>query len=154
MVNWEKLWLVETDTVCGIGCFYNDCNLEDLYVAKNRSKDKKIMILVGSISQAQSFKAWNKKASLWAKKNWPGAHSIIVNNQGFRMPNSKKLCDFLLQNGPMFLTSANISGNPVLSLSEAKKTFENISNFVEIEPENITNIPSSIYDLDKNIYYR
>ncbi|MDJ1645759.1 Sua5/YciO/YrdC/YwlC family protein [Mycoplasma phocimorsus] len=154
MINWEKLWLVETDTVCGIGCFFNDCNLDDLYAAKNRNKEKKIMILVGSIQQAESFKQWNKQASKWAKINWPGAHSIIVNNQGFRMPNSEKLCNFLLKNGPMYLTSANISGEPTLSLKQAKKVFKNISNFVKIEPENITNNPSSIYDLNKKIFYR
>lgn len=150
--KFRNLWILETDTVVGIGAPISDENLELLFHIKKRPFSKKIIILVGSIEQAQQFVAWNKEATQWAIENWPGAKSIIVNNQGFRMPDCKKLCSFLLDKGPMYVTSANISGNDVLSFEQAKIHFDQIVNYFDCCQG--SKKPSSIYDLDLKIYYR
>ncbi|WP_036436947.1 Sua5/YciO/YrdC/YwlC family protein [Mycoplasma elephantis] len=150
--NINKIWLITTDTVCGIGSFVKDNLVKELNLLKGRDESKKIIILVGSIEQASMFKSWNNKATKWAKTNWPGAHSIIVNNEGFRMPNSKKLCDFLLKNGPMHVTSANLTKKMPLDFDAAKRTFKTIKNHFECCNPN--GKPSSIFDLEKGIYLR
>ncbi|EFF41235.1 Sua5/YciO/YrdC/YwlC family protein [Mycoplasmopsis alligatoris] len=147
-MNFSDIFLCSTDTVCGIGGPINNESLKKIYFLKDRPLDKKIMIVVGSIDQARQFKQWNNKADEFAQKYWPGAVSIIVNNQGFRMPNSLKMQKFLLKNGPMYLTSANLSGNDPLNLEQAKNVFKEITNVYDFcKP---SNKPSDIYNVDTN----
>nr|WP_318030971.1 Sua5/YciO/YrdC/YwlC family protein [Mycoplasmopsis bovis] len=105
-MNFEDIFICTTDTVTGIGGPVNENTLKCIYYLKNRPISKKIIILVGSIEQARAFKEWNNEADDFAAKYWPGAYSIIVNGQGFRMPNNSQLCQFLLKNGPMYVTKA------------------------------------------------
>ncbi len=44
------------------------------------------------------------------------------------MPNNSQLCQFLLKNGPMYVTSANISGQDPIDISEANKYFPLVKN--------------------------
>ncbi|WP_313770888.1 Sua5/YciO/YrdC/YwlC family protein [Mycoplasmopsis felis] len=75
----------------------NPKTLELIYELKNRPLDKKIIILVGSMEQVQKFSEWNEEANSLALKLWPEPHTIIVNNQGFRTPNSRLLLEFLIK---------------------------------------------------------
>ncbi|KUH47439.1 Sua5/YciO/YrdC/YwlC family protein [Mycoplasmopsis meleagridis] len=152
-MNFKEIFICNTDTVCGIGGPVKKETLEVLYFLKKRPKNKKIMILVGSIEQAKQFKEWNMEATNWALKYWPGAYSIIVNGQGFRMPNNKELCDFLLTNGPMYVTSANISGKEPIQIEDAKKIFPQIKNIYRFKG-NITNKASEIFDIKNNKWIR
>nr|WP_307927395.1 Sua5/YciO/YrdC/YwlC family protein [Mycoplasmopsis bovis] len=115
-MNFEDIFICTTDTVTGIGGPVNENTLKCIYYLKNRPISKKIIILVGSIEQARAFKEWNNEADDFAAKYWPGAYSIIVNGQGFRMPNNSQLCQFLLKNGPMYV---NISANNFWSRSNS-----------------------------------
>lgn len=140
--KYNKIIISTTDTVVGIGTKVFGGDLEKVYELKNRPLDKKIIILVGSIEQAKLFSQWTNEAEEMAKQVWPGAVSLIVNNQGFRMPNQEGLIQFLLKEGPHYMTSANISGNPTLSLEEAKKTFPMIKKVYNFGKG--TNISSKI----------
>lgn len=151
-MNFDDIFITTTDTVNGIGGPVNDNTLKCLYYLKKRDISKKIMILVGSIEQAKIFKEWNEEATEFANKYWPGAYSIIINNQGFRMPNQKKLIEFLLKNGPMYVTSANISGKKPIKISEANKVFPTIKNIYNFGKPN--NNPSKIYNLDTKEWIR
>ena len=75
-MNLEDIFICTTDTVTGIGGPINEKTLETIYFLKKRPKNKKIMILVGSLDQAKSFKEWNNLATETALKYWPGAYSI------------------------------------------------------------------------------
>ncbi|WP_025755504.1 Sua5/YciO/YrdC/YwlC family protein [Mycoplasmopsis cricetuli] len=146
--KYDSLYIFTTDTVCGIGGPICKQTLDLLYEIKKRPNDKKIMILVGSLEQAQLFDQWNEQATKTAKQYWPGAYSIIVNNQGFRMPNNKLLCDFLLKNGPMYVTSANISGQKPININQASIIFPLIKNVYDFGIP--SGIPSSLINLDTN----
>lgn len=121
--KYESLFISTTDTVVGIGTPVKNGNLNLIYEIKKRDLNKKIIILVSSLEQARKFKEWTKEADIMAQKNWPGAISLIVNNQGFRMPDQKGLLELLEKIGPIYMTSANLSGQNTLNLEEAKKQF-------------------------------
>ncbi|MBN4083438.1 Sua5/YciO/YrdC/YwlC family protein [Mycoplasma sp. CSL10137] len=148
MNNFDDIIICSTDTVVGIGGKVNDEVLEKIYFLKNRPSNKKIIILVGSIEQALEFGQFNQTAKKIAQKEWPGATTIIVNNQGFRMPNNKKLIDFLLKNGPHYMTSANKSGFPPIKIEQAKEVFPEVKNVYDFGPG--TNVPSILINLDTN----
>lgn len=121
--KYDKIFLSTTDTVPGIGtCVYGG-DLDLIYEVKGRPLDKKIIILVSSLEQARKFSEWNDEVEKMAKKYWPGSVSLIVNNQGFRMPNQKGLLELIEKVGPIYMSSANLSGGNNLTLEEAKKQF-------------------------------
>lgn len=142
--KYNNLFLVSTDTVAGLGCFNKD-DIALLYELKNRPLDKKIIILVGSLEQARSFPQWNNQAEQLASQYWPGSVSLIVNDQGFRMPDLAPLQQFLLQNGPAYVTSANLSGQAPLDFAAATKVFPFIKNKYNFGKG--SNIPSKIIDV-------
>lgn len=146
--NFDDIIICSTDTVNGIGGPVNDSVLEKIYYLKKRPIDKKIMILVSSIEQAKNFPQWNQKATEWAKKYWPGAFSIVVNNQGFRMPDNKQLLKYLEINGPHYMSSANISSEDVIELSQANTVFPMVKKVYDFGKSN--GLASNIYILDKN----
>ncbi|WP_373434751.1 L-threonylcarbamoyladenylate synthase [Metamycoplasma equirhinis] len=127
--KYNELFISTTDTVIGIGG--KVCNeVKDLiYEIKGRDRRKKLIILVSSITQARKFKEWNSQAEMLAKKYWPGATTLVVNDQGFRMPNQKGLLDYLEKNGPVYMTSCNLSNAPVCkTIENARELFPEIDN--------------------------
>ena len=127
--KYSELIISTTDTVLGIGGKVNEKIKELIYEIKGRDKNKKLIILVSSIKQARMFPEWNIQAEQYAKKYWPGATTLVVNNQGFRMPNQKKLLEYLEQNGPIYMSSCNLSNAPVCkTIEDAKLIFPEIKN--------------------------
>ncbi|ENY68775.1 Hypothetical protein, Sua5/YciO/YrdC/YwlC family protein [Mycoplasmopsis bovigenitalium 51080] len=151
-MKYNNLFISSTDTVCGIAGPICEQTLEQIYTLKKRNKNKKIIILVGSLEQARQFSQWNSEAEEFAKKYWPGAYSLIVNNQGFRMPNQPKLLEYLLKNGPVYMTSANISGQAPIKLKQAQDIFPQIKNIYDFGPS--SGQPSKIYNLDTKTWIR
>ncbi|AIA29497.1 hypothetical protein MCAL160_0507 [Mycoplasmopsis californica HAZ160_1] len=152
MNKFKNLFITTTDTVCGIGGPVNQNTLELIYLLKQRPIDKKIIILVGSIEQARTFKEWNDQAEEFALNYWPGNYSLIVNGQGFRMPNQAGLIEFLCQNGPMYVSSANISGQSPINIKQASAIFPQISNIYNFGQP--SGIPSKIYNIDTHQWLR
>lgn len=153
-VDFKDIFICTTDTVTGIGGPVNKNTLDCLFYLKNRPKSKKIIILVATLEQARSFKEWNEKATEFALKYWPGPYSIIVNNQGFRMPYNKKLLDFLIKNGPMYVTSANKSGQNPIDIKDANKVFPEVKNLYDFGKSKSKNKASKIYNLDIDEWIR
>ncbi|MCV3753628.1 Sua5/YciO/YrdC/YwlC family protein [Mycoplasma enhydrae] len=141
--KYNKLFISTTDTVLGIGGPVNKETEDLIYQIKGRDRNKKLIILVASIKQARQFKQWNSKAEEYAKKHWPGAITLVVNDQGFRMPNQKELLSFLEKNGPVYMSSCNLSNAPICkSIENAKVIFPEITqvyNFGEM-----SQVPSQI----------
>ena len=127
--KYNELIISTTDTVLGIGGKVNEKIKKLIYEIKGRDENKKLIILVSSIKQARMFAEWNIQAEQYAKKYWPGATTLVVNNQGFRMPNQKKLLEYLEQNGPIYMSSCNLSNAPVCkTIEDAKLIFPEIKN--------------------------
>ncbi|RMA77594.1 tRNA A37 threonylcarbamoyladenosine synthetase subunit TsaC/SUA5/YrdC [Metamycoplasma subdolum] len=127
--KYNKLFISTTDTILGIGGKVSKEVKDLIYEIKGRDRLKKLIILVGSIEQARKFKEWNTQAEEFAKKWWPGAYTLVVNDQGFRMPKQEKFLEYLKKNGPVYFTSCNISGAPVCETIEAaKEVFPEVTN--------------------------
>ena len=127
--KYNELIISTTDTVLGLGGKVNEKIKKLIYEIKGRDENKKLIILVSSIKQARMFPEWNIQAEQNAKKYWPGATTLVVNNQGFRMPNQKKLLEYLEQNGPIYMSSCNLSNAPVCkTIEDAKLIFPEIKN--------------------------
>lgn len=130
MLNkYNKLFISTTDTVLGIGGPVDRETENLIYEIKGRNKNKKLIILVASLKQARMFKQWNPEAEKLAKKYWPGATTLVVNDQGFRMPNQPLLLEYLEKNGPAYMSSCNLSNAPVCkTIENAKIIFPEITN--------------------------
>jgi len=128
MLEENEIFITTTDTLIGIGGKINDINLSTIYQMKQRSKKKKIVILVGSLEQLEKIEKIDGNSMNYIAKYWPGATTLIINNNSYRMPNNKKLLEFIINEGPFFLTSANISGKEnCKTIEEAWKIFPSIN---------------------------
>ncbi len=67
------------------------------------------------------------------------------------MPNNSQLCQFLLKNGPMYVTSANISGQDPIDISEV---LINIFPLVKNVYDSLAESNNKLYLLFYNIYIR
>lgn len=130
MSKYKQLFIMTTDTVAGIGAPVSKENKEAINYLKHRDKKRPLIILVGSLEQARSFKEWSKKAEKIAADVWPGPVTIALNDKiSLRMPANTAIQNFIKQIGPIYSTSANLSGEPVLSFAEAKNHFQEINEY-------------------------
>jgi L-threonylcarbamoyladenylate synthase len=90
-----------TDTVYGVGSF----DLDRLYEAKERPREKRIAYLVAELPEG--FPA---AARTLAAAYWPGALTIVSGDDGYRMPDHPLALELLRATGPLPVTSANRSG--------------------------------------------
>ena len=149
---YKEVFIATTDTVPGIGAPVSEKNKKAIYKIKNRPFSKQLIIMVSSIKMAQSLKGWNDKATIVAKKFWPGATTIVVDKTlAVRMPNNKGLLKLIESLGPIYMTSANASGERELTFEEAKKFFkEEIKKHYDFGKGN--GKASMIIDLDGKVY--
>ena len=150
MNKYKDVFITTTDTVMGIGVPISKSDGSEIFELKKRSKTKNLIIAIGSLTQARKFKDWNSKAEKYAKKYWPGNVTLIVSpNLALRIPNNNKLINFLLEKGPCYLTSANISGQPPIeNMKDAKKLFKEVKHFYDFGQ--MSGKPSTIIDINKN----
>lgn len=147
MLKINEIFITTTDTLIGIGSKLNNENLEIIYKLKKRPIDKKIVIVVASINQLKEIEYIDENAMRYIHEFWPGSTTLIINKQAYRMPNQKKLLKLIKEEGPFYLTSANLSGQKVCeSIEEAKKIFPLINKVYNFG--NGTNIASTIIDVD------
>lgn len=152
-----------TDTVYGIGCKVSDLEGIDLiYKIKNRPKSKPLAVLCADLEQIDEIAILSDDAKKIINKFLPGPLTLILNAKenltkvsglktvGVRIPNAKLALEILKENGPMFVTSVNESGEP--SLDDYDTIVKNYANKVKkIYPkENVSShLPSSVVDLTK-----
>ncbi len=157
--------VLPTDTVYGIGCKMQATDtLARLFEIKKRPFEKAIPVLVSSVEQASQF-AWFSEAELrLANRFWPGALTLILKTKkeflalfgetvAVRMPRHKQTLEIIQKNGPLRVTSCNISGEkPLTSSAEIEATFrDKVQHYVFDEnDENFSNLPSTIIKLSNN----
>ena len=141
---------VPTDTVYGLCARMNSKKArEHLIEIKNRPVNKAFPIMCNSIEQIKSIAKVDEKLEKIIKAFMPGPITLVLlkgenvpsfinegsNEIGVRMATSKALEELIEKVGsPIFMTSANISGNPVCqTIEEIKKTFTNIDGIMEGE---------------------
>ncbi|MGL5521705.1 MAG: Sua5/YciO/YrdC/YwlC family protein [Metamycoplasmataceae bacterium] len=141
----NNLFITTTDTIIGIGSPLDKFSLKELYKIKNRPLDKKIVIALSDVEQLKKMENLNENHFLYINKYWPGPTSLIINGTAYRIPNNDQLRDLIRQIGPIYLTSANLSGTDFCkTIEEAKRIFPSIKKVYNFgmgsnKPSNIIN---------------
>lgn len=122
-----------TDTVYGLAALPFQAEfVERLYVAKGRSSERSIAILLGDQSQLKLItKDFGEMAQRLAERFWPGPLTLIVPRLptlpevltssptvGIRIPDHPLALALLRQIGPLAVTSANLSGHSNCNTSQ------------------------------------
>lgn len=119
-----------TDTVYGfLADASNKKAVEEIYKIKKRSKTKPLAVFVRDIKMAQSLALINEIQLGRLKTSWPGKYTFVLKRKSssklygldkqtiaLRIPNYKFLNNLLKKvDIPLVQTSANISGQPILT---------------------------------------
>ena len=141
---------VPTDTVYGVCARINSEKARDrLIEIKKRPTNKLFPIMCANKEEIKNITTVNKKAEVLIDKFMPGPITLILEKQiklldsidneyttiAVRMATSK-LLEQLIQKveSPIFMTSANISGEPTCqTIEEVEKTFPNLDGILEGE---------------------
>lgn len=128
-------------------------NTELIYQVKNRPSNKKLVLFVTDLKQINDL---TKKEIKVISQYVPGALTIIKNQIGYRIPNHETLLNLIKLTGPLYSSSANISGqNPCVDINDAIQIFNQHQNQVLfVNGKNLTNTPSTIIDLDRYVVLR
>jgi len=141
---------VPTDTVYGLCARMNSKKArENLIEIKNRPKNKAFPIMCNSIEQIKSIAKVDERIEKIINSFMPGPITLVLlkgektpnyinegsNEIGIRMATSKPLEELIEKVGsPVFMTSANISGEPVCkSIEEIQEKFHSIDGILEGE---------------------
>lgn len=152
---------IPTDTVYGICASINSkMAYDNLIKIKNRPINKPFPIMCADLNQIKSIAVVDEKAEKLINKFMPGPITLILNKKeglpeyisngkqtiGIRMATSKAIKNLILKVGcPIFLSSANISGEPTCkNLDEIEKVCPNLDGMMEGEVK--FGIPSTIVD--------
>lgn len=135
--------IVQTDTVMGL----ISLNPKLIYEIKQRPSNKKLIFFVNNIDQVKGLNQHEKNV---ISQYWPGGLTVIKNGISYRMPDNKNLLSLIKLTGPLYSSSANISGNnPITDTTQAIKEFnKSLNNLLIIKGKTESNIPSTIIDLD------
>lgn len=116
-----------TDTVFGIGVLYNDLSaINKMKEAKGRDASKPFPLMVASVRQLDKVALIGEREKAIASRYMPGALTLVLKRKdvipdiavnGFdtiavRIPDDYFDLKLLRKAGPMFVTSANLSGQP------------------------------------------
>ena len=133
-----KIVAFPTETVYGLGvCADNNAAIDNLYNVKQRSKDKRLSIM---IAKPEEVTKHVKQIPLIAKKLisafWPGPLTIILelddkSTVGLRNPDNRVIRDLInAVEIPIASTSANISG--MAPAIDAQQVITNFSDKIDI----------------------
>lgn len=118
-----------TDTVYGVGVARDAPDgVARLFAAKERPRDRAIVLLVADLDQAATVGLLSPAARLLAERFWPGGLTLVLaqiagaalppeltagaTTIGVRVPNHGAPRALARELGPLPVTSANLSGHP------------------------------------------
>jgi L-threonylcarbamoyladenylate synthase len=113
VLNGGGVAVIPTDTVYGLAAHPGFPEaVERLYAIKGREKRKKIALLAADVAAVEAFGyPLPPRARELAAKHWPGALTLVVGGEGFRVPDHAWTRRLLATcGGVLRVTSANLSG--------------------------------------------
>lgn len=142
LINEGRCIFTPTDTVCGLMCN----NAQNIYQLKKRSLNKHIILF---ISHYNTIPNLSNIQIEFLKKIWPGKTTIIKDNVAYRIPHVKPLISILKKTGPIYCSSANISGQE--TINNFKKAFLIFGEKIAYITNTFkgSSVPSTIIDIDK-----
>lgn len=160
----DKIVAFPTETVFGLAVKYDSLmGLAKLYELKARSNRKAITLMVASIDQIKDYAIINPLAQRIIKRFMPGMITIILKKKanvkekftagldtiGIRIPDDEFVLELLRLVGPLWVTSANISGYPdILAASDVMQVFPN--DLMVVKGQAKAKIASTVVDLSQN----
>ena len=159
----SKVIAFPTETVMGLGVYYDDYNAYNLLnKIKERPEDKPYTLMLGDINKIKDYAYIDDRASKVISNFMPGEITILLPAKsnvpnyvthstgviGIRVPNLDDLRDFLNYiDRPLLVPSANKSGKkPAMNDKEVKDIFNNEVSYI-FEGKAIGGVPSTIVDL-------
>ena len=151
-----------TDTVYGLASPAFDAeNVERLYIAKGRSNDKAIALLLSEAAQLSKVaRNLGKTAMKLARHFWPGPLTLVVSRHpnvpdavsslptvGVRIPDHPIALALLNLSGPLAVTSANLAGK--MSPTTAKGVLAQLDSRIHLVLDGGTSpggTPSTVVD--------
>lgn len=98
---------IPTDTVYGLVCsMKSQAGVQKIYTLKGRPKTKHLISLIAFPPPLP------EPLLTLAQKFWPGPLTLIVDGESVRIPNHPLALDLIEWAGPLWSTSANLSGKP------------------------------------------
>ncbi|EDU06455.1 L-threonylcarbamoyladenylate synthase [Ureaplasma urealyticum] len=144
----NKCVLIPTDTIIGLLAKNQDV----IYEIKRRDRNKKIVRFVADYKLLGDLTVEQEQ---FLDLFWPGSVTVIKNGVSYRMPNSPHILKLIQKLGPLYCSSANISGEePVKNHNEAIFKFGANSKLIYVEAQQQIGVPSTIVDIDKWEYVR
>jgi len=140
----NKAVIIPTDTVWGVIAINQDV----IYQVKERPLSKKLSVFISKLDQANLPQVFKEVITNYV----PGGLSFICKDVSYRIPDSDLIIRLVDELGPLYQSSANISGKiPITSLQEATRVFENKKDLVIVRPPDgwtYSNVSSTIINLD------
>ena len=151
-----KIVILPTDTVYGFSGIVERGKKsfrteEKIRAIKGREEQKPFIRLIAHPDEIRRYAKDAVPDSLLAK--WPGALTIIVNDRdggtaAYRCPGDAWLRAVIAQSGPVYSTSVNKSGNPVLEkIGDIAETFESAVDLIISTGDTTGALPSTIVDI-------
>ena len=164
VLNSGGIIAIPTDTVYGIGADpFNPDAVQKLYTIKGRPEDKPIPLVLGSVDDVHKVSRNLPSFFFYlTEKYWPGGLTIIVEARnllpqltangstvGLRIPNQPLLLTILQSfNGPIAITSANLSGRPAAtSPEEFGEELTAKLDYIVDDGQTPGPVPSTVYDI-------
>ena len=152
----EKTVAFGTDTVFGLACIISSKEaLNKIYLQKQRDRSKKLHMMFSSINMMQKYVKISPKTKLLLDTFSPGPITYILedinSNETIacRIPNDEWIINLIDKIGePLYVTSANISGEESLLMYEEVK--EKIEADVLVKKDASGNQASTIVDTINN----
>ena len=155
---------IPTDTVYGLGADpFNPSAVQRLYRVKGRPDGKPIPLVLSSVSDVHRFTE-NLPDFFFhlTDQFWPGGLTIVIESKGLlpvltaggstvgvRIPDNPLLLEILRTfEGPLAITSANLSGDPpATSIQEIGETLTSRIDMMVDGGRTPGPIPSTVYDI-------
>lgn len=155
------LIVIPTDTVYGLAAKLHDLEaLDKIYELKGRDQLKQIPILISRKSSLVDMVKMDAMAAELTKNLWPGPITFVFKTKpkffaltgektvAIRMPNHPKALEIIEKNGPLRVTSLNISGEiPLTDLDEIKRQFGPYVVEIFEQDRDPSNLSSTVVDL-------
>ena len=162
-LNNHKVIAFPTETVFGLGVFYDDEEAYELLnKVKNRKDNKPYTLMLSDIRDIDNYAYLDEKFLPIVQKFMPGSLTILLKSKenvpsyvtqgtnviGIRIPSNKEALELLeFVRRPLLVPSANKSDQPpALTKQEVKEIFKDEVNVI-VPGETTSGLPSTIIDL-------
>ena len=148
VLNGGGVAVIPTDTVYGLAARPDfEAAVDRLYTIKGREAKKPIALLASDVEAIGRFGyPIEGKARELAEKYWPGALTMVIGKEGFRIPAHAETRELIAAcGGVLRVTSANLSGRrPATDAPQALKDVGLSADYVVDDGVSPGGVPSTV----------